>query len=56
MLLDVIKNWYNKNMKKKETPNKKTFEALKEYEAMKKDKVHYKRYSSFADALKDLNA
>ena len=44
----------NRTMKKKEIPNEKTINALNEYEAMKKDKVHYKRYSSFAEAVKDL--
>ena len=43
-------------MRKKEIPNEETIKALNEYEAMKKDKVHYKRYPTFADALKDLNA
>lgn len=34
-------------------PNKETQEALNELEAMKKDKEHYKRYSSFEELLND---
>ncbi len=34
-------------------PNKETQEALNELEAMKKDKEHYKRYSSFEELLED---
>ena len=61
MILNSIysKIRYNNTMRKKklkEIPNKETIKALNEYEAMKKDTVKYKRYSSFAEALKDLNA
>lgn len=34
-------------------PNKETQEALNELESMKKDKEHYKRYSSFDELLED---
>lgn len=36
-------------------PNKETQEALSELEAMKKDKEHYKRYSSFDELLEDID-
>lgn len=50
---------YNNTMRKKnlkEITNKNTIKALNEYEKMKKDTVKYKRYPSFTDALKDLDA
>ena len=56
MLIKYIINWYNKYMKKRNAPNKKTIKALNEYEAMKENKDReYKTYNSFAEILKDLN-
>ncbi len=37
-----------------EIPNKTTKEALSEYSEMKKNKEKYKRYSKFADILKEV--
>ena len=39
---------------KRTIPNAQTRAALAEYEAMKKNPSHYKRYSSFAELMDDV--
>jgi len=38
----------------RENPNSETSKAMNEYYAMKEDPEHYKRYSSFSDAVDEI--